>query len=460
MGLSDWFRRERSPNTRADLREALIAAVADKDDAALADLLNENHEAIRRDFAEWTKVPEETRNDEVAMARYAEAMIAVATVYERSGDTSLMAALGGPAGDNPMEDWSHQLVAAQELIEGARAGEAIEVLTAVLRRMEEMPGTAREYYRPRTLGKLGLALYRAGDTRGAVQVTREALELCRQAGDAEGVKAYTGNIESMGTFEVASRDGSGARYAVVFRDDRGRMLELDDLDSARGRLEWEIRSHGAVPPDATALHRQGREAGSRGDYEDSVSTLTKAAALAPSWPYPVYDRAFTHMLKGDFDSALADYRRTIELAPDGFFTAAQSVDMLTREAAGEFPSGLYATFVTHGQVLAEVERRNIAEQIVEKYPGFTPAWEALADLVDDDSKRLEIIDRALATRPDRSTKGMLQIKKAITFSRVGESARAVSLLRQLSSDQESAPVTEAMARFALARIDSEGDDRR
>jgi hypothetical protein len=71
-----------------------------------------------------------------------------------------------------------------------------------------------------------------------------------------------------------------------------------------------------------------------------------------------------------------------------------------------------------------------------------------------------MIDRALATSPDRSTKGMLHIKKAITFSRLGESARAAGLLRQLSSDQESAPVTEAMARFVLATIDSEGDDRR
>jgi tetratricopeptide (TPR) repeat protein len=351
----------------------LIAAVADRDDAALTDLLNENHDAILRDFAGWTKVPAEARNDKVATARYAEAMIAVATLYERSGDGSLMAALRGQAGDNPMEDWNRQLHASQGLIDGARAGEAVDMLTALLRRIEEVPGGAREYYRPRTLGKLGTALYRAGDTRRAVQVTREARELCIQAGDAEGVKAYTGNLETMGTFEVASRDGSGARYAVVFRDDRGRMLGLDDLGNARGRLEWEIRGGPTVPPDATALHQQGREAGSRGDYAEAVSTLTKAAALAPSWPYPVYDRAFTHMLKRDFDSALADYRRTLQLAPDGFFTASQAVDMLTREAAGEFPSGLYATFITHGQVLAEAERRSIAEQIVEEYPGFTPA---------------------------------------------------------------------------------------
>ncbi len=300
MGLSDWFRRERSSNTRSDLREALIAAVANKDNATLADLLNENREAIHRHFAEWTKLPEEVRNDQSASARYAEAMITVASIFERSGDTSLMAELRGKPGDNPIEEWNHQLVAAQGLIDGARAAEAVEVLTTLLRRIEEMSGSAREYYRPRTLGKLGVALYHAGDTPRAVQVTREARELCLLARDDEGVKVYTDNLETMGTFEVASRDGSGATYTVVFRDDRGRTLTLDELGDARGKLEWEIHGGQAVLPDARALHQQGREAGSRGDYENAMSLFTEAAALAPSWPYPVYDRAFTYMLRGDF----------------------------------------------------------------------------------------------------------------------------------------------------------------
>jgi hypothetical protein len=51
--------------------------------------------------------------------------------------------------------------------------------------------------------------------------------------------------------------------------------------------------------------------------------------------YPVYHRAFTLLLKHDFAAALADYRRTLELSPRGFFTATQAVDMLAREAAGE-----------------------------------------------------------------------------------------------------------------------------
>jgi tetratricopeptide (TPR) repeat protein len=232
-----------------------------------------------------------------------------------------------------------------------------------------------------------------------VQVTREALELCLHAGDDEGIKVYTGNLEAMGTFQVDARDGSGGKYTVVFRNDAGRVLTLDELGAAHGRLEWELRHGPPVAPEALEVHQRGREAGSRGDYEDALSLFTTAAALAPSWPHPIYDRAFTHLLRGDFASALADYRTALELSPGGFFDAAQAVDMLAREETGEFPKGLYATFITHGKALDDSQRKTAAEQIVEKYPGFTPGWEVFARLVEGPG-RLDIIDCGLAAVPD------------------------------------------------------------
>ncbi len=49
----------------------------------------------------------------------------------------------------------------------------------------------------------------------------------------------------------------------------------------------------AVPEAAKSLHQKGREAGGRGNYAEALTLLTKAAELAPDWPYPIYDRAFT-----------------------------------------------------------------------------------------------------------------------------------------------------------------------
>jgi hypothetical protein len=125
--------------------------------------------------------------------------------------------------------------------------------------------------------------------------------------------------------------------------------------------------------EAEALHTKAREAGSSGDYAEALILLTKAAALAPDWPYPVYDRAFTRLLMEDFDGALADYEKTLTLSPRGFFTAHVAVDTLRREQQGEFPRGFYLAYTTLEHI-EESQRRDILGQLVEKVPSFAPAW--------------------------------------------------------------------------------------
>jgi len=63
--------------------------------------------------------------------------------------------------------------------------------------------------------------------------------------------------------------------------------------------------------EAQTLHQQARQAGARGDYAEALPLLTRAAALAPGWPYPIYDRAYTHLLMGNFEAALADYLQAL-----------------------------------------------------------------------------------------------------------------------------------------------------
>jgi hypothetical protein len=91
-----------------------------------------------------------------------------------------------------------------------------------------------------------------------------------------------------------------------------------------------------------------------------LSLLTEAANLDPAWPYPIYDRAFTHLLKGEIDEALRDYERTVELSPRGFYVAAQAIDMLRHEATGELPEGLFVALVTRSQRLGSASCVDIA----------------------------------------------------------------------------------------------------
>jgi hypothetical protein len=80
---------------------------------------------------------------------------------------------------------------------------------------------------------------------------------------------------------------------IVFRDASGRVLTERDLKGAGGPVRWEIIGGDAVPPEAARLHARARDAGANGDYFRALDLLDEAQALAPAWPYPVYDAAYT-----------------------------------------------------------------------------------------------------------------------------------------------------------------------
>jgi tetratricopeptide (TPR) repeat protein len=449
MGVFDWFSRRQPDAPPADLRERLIATVNAKD-RALVELIRANEAAIRESFPSWTKVPLEVRNDPAALERYAQMLIALARVFESVGDASLMARL---TTGNPTAQWDKDVATAQTLLDEKRATEAVTVLKRVLASLEELSGSGVDHYRPRVLGRLGIALLHTGDRRQAVKITKEALELCRSLGDEDGVRAYTTNLDTIGTFDMPANDGTDAYVTVTFKDDQARTLTLDDLRNVQGKVTWEVRSPASVPPEAKRLHQEGREAGARGDYDAALSLLTRAAELAPSWPYPVYDRAFTHLLQHDFDAALRDYQRTIELAPGGFFTAETAIDTLTRESAGEFPRGWYAAFAML-ELIPMDQRGAIAAQLVEKFPSFAAGWDVHADFVADPVERLKAIENGLAARPDRATRGFLMVKKAVTMSHLGSARGAVEMLEQIVSDSTQSGNARAAAEVALAQLSS------
>ena len=104
-----------------------------------------------------------------------------------------------------------------------------------------------------------------------------------------------------------------------------------------GKVRWEVIGSDSIPAEASRLHGQAREAGGRGDYKRALSLLEQAHRLAPEWPYPVYDAAFTYLLQGDSTKAEEHYAEVDRLAPRGFFTAKTSLDCLRREHAGVVP---------------------------------------------------------------------------------------------------------------------------
>jgi tetratricopeptide (TPR) repeat protein len=201
---------------------------------------------------------------------------------------------------------------------------------------------------------------------------------------------------------------------------------------------------------AESLHEKGREAGQRGNHEEAIALFTEAAALAPEWPAPVYDRAYTQLLAENPSAALADYRRTLDLAPRGFFTAHVAVDTLRREQLGEFPAGLYLAYVMLEQMPAE-QRRQTITQLVDRVPNFAPGWQQFATLAATPQQRLERLDAGLKARPDAETRGMLQLNQAMVLRELGQHSAAEAILRDVAGNANSTLNAQALAKKLLAQ---------
>jgi tetratricopeptide (TPR) repeat protein len=239
---------------------------------------------------------------------------------------------------------------------------------------------------------------------------------------------------------------------LVFQDAAGRVLTTRDLEEFTGQVDWQINGGHTVPADAVRRHEEARAAGARGEYDRALVLLDAAHALAPGWPYPVYDAAFTYLLQGDTDTAERCYAQVDRLAPRGFFTCKTTLDCLRRERAGELPAGFCRAFTTL-ESLGELPRKKaVLESLVARFPGFAPAWKELAALLDDPDDRLRAIERGLAAGPDPETRGMLLLNKALVANQLGDRAAAIAILGDLALDPASTLATETLAKATLAQV--------
>lgn len=442
MGIFDSFRR--TPATSPDLRAALIDATSREDWDALAALCQTHQDEIRRDFPQWKKVPEEVRQDRAAQSKYAQTLITVARLFEQAGDGSLLASLMGNSADNPILDWQRALRTAQSLLNDQRPQDAANVLQSALRQAEGLSGDAVMHLLPPTLGMLGVALFEAGNHADAIAATRQAKALCEQIGDAEGVATYEGNLRRM------ENDAE-----VVFRNTAGKTISIADLQQTAGRVQYEIHGNEPIPPAARELHEKARQCGGRGDYAQAITLLVQAMDKAPRWPYPAYDLAYTHLLTQNVAGALEYYRKTLQLAPRGFFTATTALHTLEREQKGELPSGLYLAYLGVEHISDREEKANVARQLTMQFPAFAPAWKDLALATQDASERAEAIRKGLAANPDAETKGILRLNEALGLHAQGERVAALQVLEELMQDPASTLATEHLAKAAIVLLGQE-----
>ena len=123
---------------------------------------------------------------------------------------------------------------------------------------------------------------------------------------------------------------------LIFKDDKGNQITLSDLEGVSGVFNWQIISNKSIPSLANQLHQEARQLGGQGKYELAIQKLMEAHSLAPDWPYPIYDLAYTYLLKKEDENALKYYELTDLKEPRGFFTAKTACWSLRKEKEGHF----------------------------------------------------------------------------------------------------------------------------
>jgi hypothetical protein len=194
---------------------------------------------------------------------------------------------------------------------------------------------------------------------------------------------------------------------LLFTDTTGRTLTARDLPGVTGKVEWAAVGSESAPTEA----RQG-------------------------------DAATAEKLYAEVD----------RLAPRGFLACQTTLYGLRRERAGELPAGFCRTFATLEWLDDLPRKKAILQGIVEKYPGFPPAWKELASLLEDADARWESISEGLDGRPDDETRGMLLIYKSLILLQRGGRRDAVRLLGVLALNPVSTLATDAAAKATLARV--------
>lgn len=209
-----------------------------------------------------------------------------------------------------------------------------------------------------------------------------------------------------------------------------------------------------LPAAAVALHEKGRAAGSRKRYADALSCFEQAMALAPQWPYPVYDLAFTYLLMGNADRALDYYRTVDSLAPRGFFTTRTAVYALEGEATGRFPAGTYLKYISREWAPDADAQAQLLDSVLAEAPDFAPALQTRALGLEAPEERLAALEEALAARPDPDTHFNLVTNRAVTLAHIGRKSEAVASLHELLADSSTESHLRPFAKLVLQQIET------
>jgi tetratricopeptide (TPR) repeat protein len=399
MGLFDFLKRSRQPAEPApgpdQLLDLLTGAAVAGQAPQVERLCRQHREAILQHFPAWQKVPEGIRKDQQALQRHVHTLITVAQCFAGPlGEPALLERLTGPPGSNPLERWQEKLQQARRLMNELHYDEAVQLLGDLLIDVCELRGSGADHYLPVTFGHLGEAHFQQGQADKALPHLEQALRLCQQSGDQDGVAAYLGNLYEVhryagragpaadcaeqlaGVLAQRKRSTEAARYrrqAAIVRAGEplnrvvavvdGRTLELDELTGSKDlHVQFVFQRNRPSLRPAEVLIQRGGELGSQGAYDEALEAFQAAARADPYEPHAHYEAGAALLHLRRYAEAIESFEATEERAP-GWFHCRSDLWLSRQLLDGAIPHEVYYTLrVLQDGNLPPQERARLAGQ--------------------------------------------------------------------------------------------------
>ncbi len=182
------------------LREKLFSAIARGDEEQFTTLCQQQRALVLESFADWCRVPKESRDDKEAVDAWVRSLILIARYFAAMGYPELLERLTGDA-DNPITRWNRNFSEASQLADSGQYAASVGLLNEISRTWKAFPGAVWTECAPRSMAFWAQTHFHAGDVTEARRFTALALADCQRIDDREGMRIYTENLSLLSTYK-------------------------------------------------------------------------------------------------------------------------------------------------------------------------------------------------------------------------------------------------------------------
>jgi tetratricopeptide (TPR) repeat protein len=284
--------------------------------------------------------------------------------------------------DHSFEQWRQPFQSACELMHSLEFEQALTQLTLADKWLPGASKTGAGFLRSMMVRRMGTCHLESGRAEISLPLFREAIELCREARDEDGLisslsslyeahrclgqaaAAADGALECASALECATLDRADRmararrfrkvaeivrrgeppnRVVLEIGDD---FFELDEIPPViKSSVHFIFHRDRMFLARAIALMKRGGKMAMRGSFEEALPLLREACRIDPHAPGPLYVQAATLMRLERVSEALACYNQLEVLAP-GWHNCRAERWLAAGIAAGRIPHSVFSQIST------------------------------------------------------------------------------------------------------------------